>query len=156
MLQEFLEIKKTAEQPSRALGDDDHVRLSRTLQTRRKVRRLANDTALVRLARPDQVADHNQASCNAHTGLQRNLRVEPGYCGYEFQPCPHGALRVVLVGFRIAEVHQHAVTHVLGNKPVKTVYNLSHAFLIGRNDLAKVLRVHAGGKRLSSRPCPKT
>ena len=40
------------------------------LQARRKVRRLADDAALLRLTRSDQVADHDQPGRNADTGLQ--------------------------------------------------------------------------------------
>ena len=44
------------------------------LQPRREVRRLADDAALLRFARADQVADHDQPGGNADTGLQRSAR----------------------------------------------------------------------------------
>ena len=54
---EVLKVEQVAEKFSRAFGDDHHVRLSDALQARCKVRRLADDAALLRLPRPYQVAD---------------------------------------------------------------------------------------------------
>ena len=65
-----LKLEQIAEQFPRALGDDDRVRPGDALQAGCKVRCLANDAALLRLARPDQVADYDQPGGNANTGLQ--------------------------------------------------------------------------------------
>ncbi len=116
------------------------------MQASREVWCLADDATLLRLARSDQVADHHQSSRDAHTRLQWNACAEPGHCRDQLQPRTYCALRVVLMSFRIAKVHEHTVTHILGNKPAEAVHDLSYAFLIGRNDVAKVLRVHAGGE----------
>ena len=56
---EVLKIEEIAKKPSRALSDDDGVRLSNPLQPCRKVRRLADDAALLRLSSPDQIADYD-------------------------------------------------------------------------------------------------
>ena len=69
------QFEQIAEKSSRALGDDHHVRLGDPLQARRKVWRLADDAALLRLARPDQIADHDQPGRNADTGLQNKAEV---------------------------------------------------------------------------------
>ena len=143
---EVLKLEQIAEKPSRALGDDDHVRLGDPLQTRRKVRRLADDAALLRLTRSDQVADDDQARGNTDPCLQGNGRLERAHRRDHFQPCPHRPLGVVLMGLRIAEVDEHAVAHVFGHEAVEAAHGLGDAFLIGRNDLAQVLRVHAGGE----------
>ena len=58
---EVFQLEEIAEQLSCALGDDDRVRLGDPLQTRCKVRRLADNAALLRLTRSDQVADYDQA-----------------------------------------------------------------------------------------------
>ena len=60
----------------------------------------------------------------------------------QFQPRPYRPLCVVLMGLRIAEVHQHAVAHVLRYEPAEALHGLGDALLIGGNDLAEVLRVH--------------
>ena len=79
--------------------------------------------------------------CRARVWLDR-------YCGtISFQPRAHRPLGVVLMRLRIAEVHQHAVAHVFRHEPSKRLHGFGDAFLICRNDLAHVLRVHAGGER---------
>ena len=145
---EVLKLEQIAEKSSRAFGDDHHVRLGDPLQARREVRRLADDAALLRLARSDQVADHDQPGGNADARLQRERAILS--CGHrrdQLQPRPHGPLGVILVGLRIAEIDQHAVAHVLRDEPAEAVHGLRDALLIGRNDLAQVLGVHAGRQR---------
>src|ERR1035437_9354099 len=48
---------------------------------------------------------------------------------------------------RIAEINEDAVAHIFGDEPVEAAHDLSDTFLIARDDLAQVLRVHAGGER---------
>ena len=62
----------------------------------------------------------------------------------QLQPGPHRSLGVVLMGLRIAEVHEHAVAHVLRHEPAEALHGLGDAFLVRGNDLAQVFRVHAG------------
>jgi hypothetical protein len=62
-------------------------------------------------------------------------------------PRPHGSLCVVLMGLRVAEVHEHTVAHVLRHEPTEPLHSLSNPLLIGRNDLAEVLRVRARRER---------
>jgi hypothetical protein len=56
---EVLKLEQIAEQFSRALGDDDRVRFGNPLQSRRDVGCLADDAALLRLSRSDQIADND-------------------------------------------------------------------------------------------------
>ena len=56
---EVLKLEQIAEQLAGALGNDDAVRLGNALQACRKVRRLADDAALLRLTRSDQIADYD-------------------------------------------------------------------------------------------------
>ena len=144
---EVLKLEQIAEKSSGAFGDDDHVRLGDPLQPCRKVRRLADDAALLRFARSDQVADDNKARGNSDTCLQGNARLQRGDCRDYFQPGPHGPLGVVLMRLRIAEVDQDAVAHVFRHEAVEAAHGLGDAFLIGRNDFAQVLGVHAGRER---------
>ena len=46
----------------------------------------------------------------------------------------------------IPEIDEHAVAHVFRHEPTEAAHGLGNAFLIGRNDLAQVLRVHTGGE----------
>ena len=78
--------------------------------------------------------------CSGRVGLQI------AHCRDQLQPCAHRPLGVVLVCLRIAEVDEHAVAHVLRHEAAEATHGLGDAFLIGRNDLAQVLRVHARGE----------
>ena len=78
--------------------------------------------------------------------MQGSVRLERTDGTNQLQPRPHRSLSVVLMGLRIAEIHQHAVSHVLGHEAAEATHRLGDAFLIGGNDLAQVLRVHAGGE----------
>ena len=143
MCAEVLQIEEIAEELSRALSDDHRVRLGNALQTCRKVRRLADNAVLLRRTRSDQIADYDQPSGNAYTGLQWSTGLQPADRLDQLQPRPYRPLGVILMGLRIAEVHQHAVAHVLRYEPAEALHSLGDALLIGRNDLAQVLRVHA-------------
>src|SRR4029077_5731275 len=69
-----LELKQIAEEASRAFCDDHLVRFGAALQTRREVRRLADDTALLRPPRIGNFPDHDQSGGDANPRLQRSPR----------------------------------------------------------------------------------
>ena len=75
--------------------------------------------------------------CSGAAGLQRTDRRD------QLQPRPHRPLGIVLVRLRIAEIDEHAVAHVLRDEAAEALHGLGDAFLIGRDDLAQVFRVHA-------------
>src|SRR4029077_18546020 len=110
------------------------------------VRRLTYHAALLRLARWDQVADHDQSGCYADPDLQRNRRGGPGPRPDARKPSPNRLLRVVLMSLRIAKVHEGAIPRISCDVAAKSAHGLGDAFLIGRNDLPQVLRVHADGE----------
>jgi hypothetical protein len=56
---------------------------------------------------------------------------------------PHRSLGFIFVSLRIAPINRHAVAHIFRHEPAEAAHGLVNAFLIGRNDLAQVLRVHA-------------
>ena len=60
---------------------------------------------------------------------------------------PYRLLGVVLVRLRVAEIHQHAIAHVLGDKAVEAADRLGDAAMIGADDLAQVLGIEARRKR---------
>ena len=62
-------------------------------------------------------------------------------------PRPDSSLCVVLMGLRIAEVHEHAVAHVLRHKAAEPLHGLSDALLVGGNNFAEVLWVHTRRER---------
>src|SRR5581483_6524159 len=50
------------------------------------------------------------------------------------------------MSLRIAEIDENAVTHVFGDESAEAAHGLGDAPLVGRNNLAQVLRVHTGGQ----------
>ena len=133
---EVLKIKEATKQFPSALGDYDRVRVGKCLQARREVGCLADDATLLRLSRSDQVADHDEPSRDADTALERTGCLQCANRCDQLQSGPHRPFGVVLVGLRIAEVHQHAVAHVLRDEPAEAPHSLGDALLIGGNDLA--------------------
>src|SRR5262245_20335597 len=51
------------------------------------------------------------------------------------------------MGLGVAKVDEHAVAEIPRHEPPETSYGFSDAFLIGRDDVAQVLRVHPGRER---------
>src|SRR6516162_10868525 len=92
-------LEQGAEEPPRALGNDDAVRFGDALQPRRQVRRLANDAALLRIAGPDQIADHHEPGRNPRADLERlgSARLEPRNRANDVEPGSQRPLGVVLV-----------------------------------------------------------
>ena len=119
------------------------VRLCNALQTSGKVRRLAHDAALLRLARADQVADDHQPRGDADTGLQRRVSLQLADSSHQLQACSDGPLCIVLVRLRIAEIDQNPIAHVLRYEAAEALHGLRDALLVGRDNLAEVFRVHA-------------
>ena len=93
--------------------------------------------------RPDQIADDDQAGRNTDAGLQRCLRFQAAHCCDQLQRSAHRPLGVILVRLWIPKVHENAIAHELRYEPTEPTHSLSDAFLIGRNDFAKVFGVHA-------------
>jgi hypothetical protein len=58
-----------------------------------------------------------------------------------------GSLGVIFMRCRIAEVNQHTIAQIPGDEAPEAAHGLGDARLIGRNDLAQVLQVHACGER---------
>ena len=143
---EVLQIEEIAEELSRALSDDDRVRLGDPLQTRREVRRLADNPRSC--AAPDPIRSPTTTKpvamptrvCSGAAGLQSAHRLD------QLQSRPYCSLGIILMRLRIAEVYEDTVAHVLRHEPAEALDSLGDAFLIGGNDLAQVLRVHAGGE----------
>ena len=51
------------------------------------------------------------------------------------------------MGVRIAKVNKDAVPHILGDVPTEPAYGFFGAPRISGEDVAQILRIHAGGKR---------
>ena len=119
------------------------------MQARGEVRRLANDPALLRLARADEIADHNQTGRDPNPHLQRRA----GRCDqfrHRFnngKPRSNGALGVVFVGLRKAKIGEHAVAHILRDKPGVALNQLGGAMMIRANHAVQVFGIELNRKR---------
>ena len=67
---EIAVFEEIADQPARARGDDDRVRLGQGLQTGGQVRRLADDRLFLRRSFADQIADNHQPSGDPDVRLE--------------------------------------------------------------------------------------
>ena len=107
-----------AEKPARALGNDDHVRFGHRLQARREVRRLTDDSALLRLPRSDEVPNNDEASRDADSYVQRRAGRSDEFRRHldHRKPSVHRAFGVVFVGLGIAEIGQHPVAHIFSDE----------------------------------------
>jgi len=47
----------------------------------------------------------------------------------------------------IAEINEHAVAHILGDKTAKAADGVAHAAMVGADDLAQILGIEAGRQR---------
>jgi hypothetical protein len=136
MAAELAIFELAARQAARALRNNNGVWFGQSLEPRREVRRLADDAALLSHSRSNQIADDNNAGRNADACLQYNRRLQCADGRDQLQTCAHRALGVILVGSRIAKIHEHPVAHVLRDETTEAAHGISDAFLIGRNDLS--------------------
>ena len=136
-------VEHPPHQPPRAGRDHDLAGRCRGLQLRRQVWRLADRNMLPCVAGPQLLADDNQPGGDADarpkghvgSGLQRADRVEDGEAG------AHGLLGVMLMSRRVAEIDEHAIAQVLGDKSVKSRHHIGDHFVEGGDQIAHVLGV---------------
>jgi hypothetical protein len=140
---ECLQPEPISEQPARRGRHDDGPGIDESLQARRQVRRLADDTALLRLALADQVTDHHEPGGDADANLELadRGRVEPSDRDNDVEAGTDGALGIVFVGPRKAEISEHAVAHVFGDETVEAANRLRDTAVIGADHLAQLFGI---------------
>jgi DNA-binding winged helix-turn-helix (wHTH) protein len=139
---EIAVLEEISDQPAGASGDDDSVRLGQGLQPGGEIGCITGDIVL-----DDLAADDNQPGGNPDPHVKLFGLIELRHPTDQRQPASRGALGVVLVRLRIAEINQHAVAHVAGDKPAKTLDNLCDAAMIGADDLAQILGIESRRER---------
>jgi hypothetical protein len=143
---EILDLEQRADLSPGAVGNDQCARPGQHLQAGGEVWRLADDTALLRSTRPDQIANDDEASGDADPHVQRLLCRKPADRVDDRQPGAGRALGVVLVRLGIAEIDQHAVAHILGDKAAKAADGVGDTAMVGADDLAQILGIKARGQ----------
>jgi len=79
--------------------------------------------------------------------FQRLLYGEPADRVDDREPGARRALGVVLMRLGIAEINQHAVAHILGDKTAKAADGVGDAAVVGADDLTQILGIEARGQR---------
>ena len=122
--------------------------LGQGLQTGGEVRRLADDRLLLRRSCADQIADDDQPGGDADARLQLDrFDIEAADSVDRAQPRAHRPLGVVLMRLRVAEIDQHAVAHVPGDKAVEPGDHLGDRAVIRGDDLAQILGIEPRRER---------
>jgi hypothetical protein len=145
---EIAALEQIADQPARARGNHDSVRLGQRLQPGGEVRRLTDDGLLPRRTLANRIANDYQ------TGGNPDARLEP--YGFDIeatnsvdgaQPRPDCPLGVVLMRFRVAEINQHAVAHVPRDEAMEPGDDFGDGAVIGGDNLAEILRIEPRRER---------
>ena len=139
-----------AEHRPRGRADNDLIGLRQYLQACGQVRRLADDRGFRCGSLADLVADDHRSGGDAdpHSELDRG---RPADCGIQLrhriddvETRPRRTLGLVLMGARVAEIDEDAVTHELGDKAVVMPDRGTAPVLIRRDDIAQIFGVHPG------------
>jgi hypothetical protein len=101
---------------------------------------------LLRFSRSDQVTDNDESSRDPDARSQGCAGLQPGQRRDQLQASAYRPLGVVLVSLWIPEINEHAIAHILRDEPIEPAHRFGSAFLVRRNNLSKVFRVHAGGQ----------
>ena len=145
---EIAVVEKIANQPPRAFCDQHRVRWRHFLETGCQVRRLADNPALLRLARADQIADDDEAGGDADPARQRGgIALQPADAVDQRQTGPYCLLGIMLMRLRIAEIGKDAVSHILGDIAPKPGDDLSHGGVISAEHLPQIFRIEARCQR---------
>jgi len=86
-------------------------------------------------------ADDNQPSGNADPRMELFDLLQLRHPIDQRQPASHGALGVVLVRLRIAEIYQGPIAHIAGDKPAKALDGFGDATMISAYDSPQILRI---------------
>ena len=138
---EIGQIEQPADLPAGRFADDQRVRHGERLQPGGEVRGLADDPALLCGTLADQVADHGEPGGDAEPHAQILPRRQSADRLDHRQPGAHRPLGIVLMRLRIAEVDQHPVAHIFGDKPVEPADRIGDGAVVGADQLAQILRV---------------
>ena len=142
-----------------ASGDQDRPWLSRSLDARRDVGRVAEHLAGgVDHDRPGLEADARGKLRRASCGVPG---IEVGKRALDRQRGPHGALGVVLLRLRIAEERHQPVAELLQHVAAKIGHRLRRLVEIGVDEVAPVLGVELRGEarradKIAEHHCDRT
>jgi hypothetical protein len=144
---EILDLEQCADLSPGAVGNDQGAGPGQRLQTGGEVWGLADHDPLLRRTHADQIADDDEASGDADPNVQRLLCGEPADRIDDREPGASRPLGIVLMRLGIAEINQHAIAHIFGDKAAKAADGVGDAAMVGTDDLAQILGIEARGQR---------
>ena len=96
----------------------------------------------------DQIADDYEASGDPDSRSKLNgLDIEPTNGVDHAEPRPDRALGIILMRPRIAEIDEHAVAHIFGDKAIEPADHLGDCAVICSDDLAQILGIEPRRER---------
>ncbi len=150
---QFDVVKPAARKMARARADRHRIRLGDALQPRREVGGLADDRPSFRHDFADQVADDDFPRGDAHAHRQAGGLVSAAGTAYaadgidDREAGVHGALGIVLVRLRVAEIGHDAVAAEFRHPAVVAADLRRDERLVVSNDVAQVFRIEPGRQR---------
>ena len=144
-----LQGKARGQQLPREVVDHHLRRRGQAQDARGKVRHQPHGRLLVRRAFARQPAHHDGAGADAHARGQALVGAE---AMDQRQARTHGALGVVLVGARPAEVGQHAVAEEVGDVAVELGHHARAGLVEGLDQLTHLLGMQVRGSAVSAGP----
>ena len=140
-------LEPFAKQASGGRTDEHGIRIRQRLQLRGQVQRLADDGFLFGWAFADEIPGDHDASLDADARTQMDVMRTSGSNFQsrdrlrELQSCAYRALRIILVGTRIAEENHDSITEKPGSESPELFDNRRAGALVGAYDLAQIFRV---------------
>ena len=141
-------VEQPARQPPRRIADQHGTRISQRLQACSEVRRLAHHRRIVRNLGAQQLPDNDHprgdTDADAQRAVQHPARLD---ARGQLEPRAHRAIGIVLIGSRIAEVGEHAVSLVARHAAAGRLHHGRDARLVRHEHVAQIFRIEARGKR---------
>jgi hypothetical protein len=98
----------------------------------------------LRRALADQITDNDQPGGDPDARLQLDrFDFQAGDGIDDIKPSADRALGIVLMRSRIAEIDEHAVAHVLGDKTIEVSHDISDSAVISGDHLAQILGIES-------------
>src|SRR5262249_20755675 len=109
-----------------------------------EVRRLTDNRLLLCRAFANQVTDDYQPGGDPNPRLELDgFGIEARDRGNQAESRPDRTFGIVLMGSRVAEIGEHPVAHVFGDKTVEAGDGLSDRAVVSSDDFAQIFRVEA-------------
>jgi hypothetical protein len=134
-------LEQAADQPTCIVGNYNRVGFGKRLQPRGEVRRFTDDRPLLSSTRSDQIPDNREPRGETDAHLQQFGGLQWAHCLDHRETRPHRPLGIVLMRLRIAEIDQHPVAHIFGDKAVEAADRLGDGAVVVADQLPQILRV---------------